>query len=180
MSLSVSAATTTSPVNINSLLAQTDAVSADAKKDASIERKIHHDKQVRALDQSIGAMKDQQAQTKKAGMKNFIMGLVSTFLNMVTQVINFVAPGAGAAISNIVNGAFQGVIQQLSQNPSQGAQDSQIEAQKYQQVAENEQYQTQIANEQLDSETENQRVIRNRMEKAMQDMQEARQATLKV
>src|SRR3989338_3861248 len=84
-------------VDVMTLMEEASQTAADSIKDAKIARKLHHNKNMRLMDQSIGKMRDQQDQLKKASGLGFVFGMISNMMNMVTQVLSAIFPEIGRA-----------------------------------------------------------------------------------
>ncbi len=139
-----------SNIDIISLMGDAEKANTDAKKDVRLMRKSAHLERMGALDENIDSMQGQKDKMKSNSVFNFVMGMVSNFLNMVTQAISFAFPAA-APIANLVNGILQNAMNSVSQfingDAALDQQQSEIDQQKFQKIAEEAQNQYSIEDE---------------------------------
>ena len=173
---------TESSINIISLMGEADKASNDAKKDVRVARKSAHLERMGALEENIDSMEDQRDQMKSNGLFNFVIGMVSNFLNMATQIISFACPPA-APIANMVNQTLQGAIQGLSQykngEASEEQMDSEIEQQKFMKIAEDAQNRYSIEDEFYKSYEQSGNTVDQRLEASLQNMMKAQDAAVR-
>lgn len=171
-----------SQVNLLEALAQADKVASDSKKDSKITRQLHHQKNMRHLDDNVAKLKEQSDQIGKAGWFNFIVGMFSNLFNIAAQIISVALPGLGTAIANVVNTGLQSILQGISQlNPfSKNAREAGIEAEESKKLAQNAQFKFDMEDERLDAMTDSQGILKRRMERAIEDVQKSQEAAVNV
>lgn len=182
MSLSTLQAPSSVSLNIEDMIANADQVSRDIRNDAKITRQLTHQKNMAFVDKHIGKLKEQGNQVGKAGWFNFFIGLASNFVNALTQVLNLVLPGIGPAIAQIANQFVQGMLNAVGQiNPhNKKASEAGIKAEAFKKDASHEGYLSQMEDERIKQMVESHQIFKNRMEKAMDHLQKAKETTVKV
>ncbi len=150
----------------------------DAKKDVRLMRKSAHLERMGALEENIDSMEDQRDKMKSASVFNFVIGMVSNFVNMAVQAFSFAFPAA-APFLQLGNQTIQGFLQGLSalKNPEAAMMDSQIDQQKFQEMAEEAQYQYDMADETYKSYDESGDLINQRLEASLQNIMKAQEAS---
>lgn len=168
-------------INIMQLIEEASQITDDQQKDLKITRKLHHQKNMGLLDQNIDSLKDQQKQLGKAGVFNFVLGMVSNFFNLATTIVGTLFPPA-APIANAVNTFLQGVIQSIaSLNPhTKKAGEAGVEAEEFKKMAEDESYKFVMEDERLKGTEESNETFKRRMEQAIQDTQKSQEVAVKV
>lgn len=181
MSIGISSSNGSS-VNLMEILAQADKVASDSKKDSKVMRQLYHQKNMRHLDGNIAKLKEQSSQIGKAGWFNFIVGMFSNLFNIASMVVSVVLPGVGTAIATMANSAMQGLLKGIAQlNPfSKKARNAGIQAEEFKKLAKNSQYKFDMEDERLDAKTESQSIFKRRMERAIEDVQKAQEAAVRV
>ena len=178
MSLTISNSVSTA--SLQDILAQAETAAGDVRKDAKIARKMYHDKNIRLFDKNIGALKKQQSQLGKAGWFNFVVGMVSNFLNIATAVLSAIFPPL-APVFMAVNAAMQGALQAVSHiNPfAKKAGAAGIKAQEFQKLAEKEQFRGSMEDERIKAMVESGHIFKNRMEKTIENLQKSQEAAVR-
>ncbi|MBX7148178.1 hypothetical protein K1X76_03770 [bacterium] len=153
----------------------------DIKKDNQLMKKIQCDKRMVELDKNIAFLKKQQDQIGKGGFFNFFVGMFANIVSGVLGALSIIFPAAAPALT-IANKFVQGLCQGLmSINPhNKKAGDYGVKAQEASKKAEAENYKVSIADEHLNSAQESRRLIRQRMEEAIRNLQQGASATTKV
>ncbi len=181
MSLTASNANHSQAISIQTLLEEANQDSLEARKDTKLARAIHHEKNMALLDKNISALQKQQNALGKAGTFNFFIGICSNFFNIGTLALSLALPPL-APVFQAANQGIQGVINSVSQlNPyTKEAGQAGVNAEKFKKWAEVENFQTSIEEEHLKSMTESQQTFKNRMEKALENMERSEETVLKV
>ncbi len=159
------------------IMEEADSMYADQRKDAKIARNLSHQKRMGAMDQNIGKLREVQDQTKKAGKFSFITGIIGTIVSSAIKLLDLVVPGLGTILSSVTQGVTQGV-QQMNPHTEKAA-DAKVDAEEYTKKAENYSHQSQINQEQETAASESQQTCKRRLEKAIDNLQQAQSAAVR-
>ena len=156
--------------NLQDILAQAEEASSDERKDAKITRQLYHQKKMTMLDGNISKLKEQSSQLGKAGWLSFFTGIVAQGL----QFLDLLVPGLGTVLSTAVN-------QTQSLNPfAKNAREAGVDAENYKKKAEKEDYRFAMEDERIKAMVESDQIFKNRMEKAIENVQKSQEAAVRV
>lgn len=161
---------TTNPANLQNLLELQDKDSAEARKKSRVQRENHYRKNIGLLENHIGELRKQQKNSWKAALFGFFVKLFSQAI----KALDFLVPGLGTIVSKVASTLG-------SLNPFQHkAQNAAVKAKEFEQMAkiEGNQYEK-YKNRTQDEEQHRNRMIQ-RIEKAVDDLQKAKEATVRV
>lgn len=158
------------PVNPESLMALMDKTDSETKKATKNKRSLHHQKARSLIENRINKLRERKSNLWKAALFGFFVDIFSQGI----KALNFLVPGLGDTVSRV----FQTL---KSLNPFQHkAATAEIDAAEFEGLANSEREKFNKVNEQV-REIEDQRKVRNkRLEKALNNMQEAQEATVRV
>lgn len=157
-------------VNIQELMAETDKNNIESRKSAKLKREHHHRKVMAHKDQSIRKMEKQHSKMGSAIIFGFFMDLFSQFV----QKLDLLAPGLGTGLSKV--GQFL-----QAMNPFQRAADQAgIDAKKFDKLAEQESGLLKRAEERATELGQHRQIQNSRLEKALHELQESQEATVRV
>lgn len=183
MSLSVTNAGSGSSVDVMRLMEEASQAAGDSRKDNKIARRLHHDKNMSLLDKSIGQMKDQQAELGKASKWGFVFGMISNFLNIATQALSAIFPPLAPvfmAVNKAVQSVFGTIGKKVVDDHNLGAGKAGVKSEEFKKMAENENYKFGMEDEHLKASTESHAIFKNRMEKALDNIQKSQEAAIRV
>jgi len=157
-------------VNIQELMFEADRINSDQRKSSKLKRELHNEKKLNLLDQKIGKLQERHDKLGIGAIFGFAMNLFSNLI----QKLDLLIPGLGSALSMAAQAAEK-------LNPFQrAASQAEIDSVQFQSLAEKEDKLFQREDENVKANQEHRRTINHRLEKALQDLQETREASVRV
>lgn len=175
-------ATSQNSIGVNTLLEKITSSSSEEQKDSKIRREIHHQRSMDLFDKNISFLKEQKSEIKKAAKFNFVLGLVSNFINIAISIIPIAFKTVSAAAINLISKISDGILHAISglNKHDEKAQDAQVKAEEMQQLSQAKEYEMQKENEHLQASQQNSNTLKEHLENALLNSQNSLEATVNV
>lgn len=168
--------------SIQDIIENASSQSSADRKDIKQKKQMASDHRIAAFNENIGKLQEQKNQADKAAKKGFIGSLINNVISIVTTVLSMVMPAlapAFQAIGKLLQTVTNTIFNKLSQGNQSKAQQAQIDAQKFQQLAETESKKENDAEQDLINNRQFLENTKKKLEVALSNYQQANSAIIK-
>lgn len=156
------------------LLAEADKSALDVRKESKTSRLLARQKEERMLNERISLLKEQNEALSDSAWYQFAIGMVSNVLNLASWAVSVLVPPV-APVVQVANQTAQGALNGVAQiDPnSKKARELGVDAEVAQKKANAEGLRATLAEEHMKEAEESARTVQNRLEKAIDNLQQS-------